>query len=96
MKTYPAATAGRVTVSPVKKEVLGQPLGSDDLEDDLVGLQGLTVDSAGQSGVEALRQPFAYRQLLRNHLVFGIVLQNLRKDVKKEDTREKGVMILFP
>lgn len=69
-------------VLPVKKEVFGQPLGSNDLEDDLVGLQGLAVDPAGQGGVEALGQPFAYRQLLGNHLVFCIVLQNLRQDVK--------------
>lgn len=70
------------TVLPIKKEVFGQPLGSNYLEDDLIGLQGLAVDPAGQGGVEALGQPFAYRQLLGNHLVFCIVLQNLRQDVK--------------
>lgn len=67
---------------PVKKEVFGEPLGSDDLEDDLVRLQGLAVDPAGQGGVEALGQTFAYRQLFGNHLVFRIVLQNLRQDIK--------------
>lgn len=76
------ATVSRATVLPIKKEVFGKPLGSNDLEDDLVGLQGLAVDPAGQGGVEALGQPFAYGQLLGNHLVFCIVLQNLRQEVK--------------
>lgn len=69
---------------PIKKEVFGQPLGSNYLEDDLIGLQSLTVDSAGQGRVEALGQPFAYRQLLRNHLIFCVVLQNLRRGAKKQ------------
>lgn len=73
------ASASETPVSPVQKEVFGQPLGSNDLEDDLVRLQGLAVDPAGQGRVEALGQTFAYRQLLGNHLVFRIVLQNLRR-----------------
>lgn len=64
---------------PVEKEVFGQPLGPNDLENDLIGLQGLPVHPAGQGGVEALGQPFAYRQLLRDNLVLRIILQNLRK-----------------
>lgn len=74
---------------PIKKEVLGKPLWSDDLEDDLVRLQGLAVDPAGQGGVEALGQPFAYCQLLGNHLVFCIVLQNLRQEGKVNGYRER-------
>lgn len=62
---------------PVQKEVFGQPLGSDDLKDDLIGLQGLPVHPAGQGRMEALGQPFAYRQLLRDNLILCVVLQNL-------------------
>lgn len=77
-----ALTPVRGAVLPIKKEVFGQPLWSDDLEDDLVRLQGLAVDPAGQGGVEALGQPFAYCKLLGDHLVFCIVLQNLRQEGK--------------
>lgn len=76
-RLHSAVTVSSTTVLPVKKEVFGQPLGSNDLEDDLVGLQGFPVHPTGQGGVEALGQPLAYRQLLWNHLVFCIVLQNL-------------------
>ena len=65
------------TSLPVDEEILGQPFGPDDLEDDLVGLQGLEVHPAGQGRVQALGQTFANRQLLRNHLVLCIVLQYL-------------------
>lgn len=67
----------RVSILPVKEEVFGQPLWSDDLKDDLVCFQGLAVDSTGQCRMEALGQSFAYCQLLGNHLIFCIVLQNL-------------------
>lgn len=73
------------STAPVKKEIFGQPLGPNDLEDNLVGLQGLAVDAAGQSWVEALSEPFAYRQLFGNHLVFCIVLQNLRREEEKNE-----------
>lgn len=63
--------------SPIEEEVLGQPFWSNDLEDDLVGLQGLAVDPAGKGRMQALGQPLAYCQLLGHNLVFGIVLQNL-------------------
>lgn len=75
--TWKGAEAG--SEIPVQKEVLGQPLGPDDLKDDLIGFQGLPVDSTRQGRVEALGQPFAYRQLLGNNLIFCIVLQNLRR-----------------
>lgn len=71
-------------VLPIKKKVFGQPLRSYDLEDDFIGLQGLAVDPARQGRVEALGQPFAYRQLLGNHLVFCIIMQNLRQDLKTD------------
>lgn len=70
--------------SPVEEEVLGQPLWSDDLEDDLVGLQGLAVDTAGESGVQTLGQPLSYGQLLGHYLVLGIVLQNLGKTLRRD------------
>lgn len=69
---------------PVKKEVFGQPLWSDNLEDDLICFQGLAVDPTGQRRMEALRQPFAYCQLLGNHLVFCVVLQNLPRELKDD------------
>lgn len=70
-------TVRRVSILPVKEEVFGQPLWSDDLKDDLVCFQGLAVDSTRQCRMEALGQSFAYCQLFGNHLIFCIVLQNL-------------------
>lgn len=89
------ATRRDATVLPVEKEVFGQPLGSNDLENDLVGLEGLAVDPAGQGRMEALGQPFAYRQLLGNHLVFRIILQNLRKDTRNDQNEADNIILMF-
>lgn len=62
---------------PVKKQIFSQPLGTDDLEDDLIGLQGLAVDTAGQRWVKALSQTLANGEFLGHNLVLGIVLQYL-------------------
>lgn len=51
-------------VLPVNEQILGQPFCSDDLEDDLVGLQSLEMHSAGQSRVQALSQALPYDQPL--------------------------------
>lgn len=69
---------------PIKKEVFRQPLWSDNLKDDLICFQGLAVDPTGQCRMEALGQPFAYCQLLGNHLIFCIVLQNLGQVLKDD------------
>lgn len=73
-----------MSLLPIKKEVLGQPLWSDNLKDDLVCFQGLAVDPTGQRRMEALGQPLAYCQLLGNHLIFCIVLQNLGEGLKDD------------
>lgn len=73
-----------MSLLPIKKEVFGQPLWPDNLKDDLICFQGLAVDPTGQRRMEALGQPFAYCQLLGNHLIFCIVLQNLGEDFKDD------------
>lgn len=62
---------------PIKEKIFRQALWSNDLEDDLVGLQGLAVNPAGQRRVEALRQTLPNCQFLGHNLVFAIVLQYL-------------------
>ena len=63
--------------TPVDEEVLGQPFGADDLEDDLIGLQGLDVHSAGQGWVQTLGQTLPNDQPLGQQRVAQVTLQGL-------------------
>ena len=65
------------TPLPVDEEILGQPFGPDDLEDDLVGLQGLEVHPAGQGRVQALGQALPDDQPLGQEGVAQVTLQGL-------------------
>ena len=75
------------TPLPVDEEILGQPFGADDLEDDLVGLQGLEVHAAGQGRVQALGQTLPDDQPLGKQRVAQVALQRLER--RGEDTSER-------
>ena len=76
---------------PVDEEILGQPFGPDDLEDDLIGLQSLEVHSAGQRRVQALCQALPDDQPLGQQGVAQVTLQRLEPPTPPggEDTSER-------
>lgn len=70
---------------PVNKEVLGQPFCSNDFKYDLIGLQSLEVNSAGQSRVEALGETLPNDQPLGQEGVAKVTLQGLKDRVKNTE-----------
>lgn len=63
---------------PVNKQILCQPFGADDFKNDLIGLQSLEVNSAGQSWVQTLGEAFPDDQPLRQEGVAEVTLQSLK------------------
>lgn len=60
--------------SPVNEQILGQPFGSNDFEDDLISFKSLEVHSAGQCRVQALGQTLPYDQPLWQEGVAKVTL----------------------
>lgn len=62
----------------VEKQVGEEPLCSNTIEDGIVHIQGLEVDTRGKVRVEALGKTFAYCQLKRNDGILSVGQENLQ------------------
>ena len=63
--------------SAVDKQILGESLGANAFEDDVVGLQCLEVNPTGQCWVQALCQPLSDRHFLWDDWILQVIQQYL-------------------